>query len=75
MFMRFLNRYTLLVVSALLLLVSCEHDEPSNPIKPVDERTVLVLTSEGGIYDQTGELVMQLPNCIRAAEIIADGDD
>ena len=60
---------------AVLSLTSCEHDEPDSPIKPVDERTVLVLTPVGDIYDQNGELVAQLPNCTLAAEIIADGDD
>ena len=60
---------------AVLSLTSCEHDEPESPIKPVDERTVLVLTPVGDIYDQNGGLVAQLPNCTLAAEIIADGDD
>lgn len=63
------------LICVSFMLPSCEHDEPVNPIKPVDERTVLVLVSNGDIYDQTGKLVMQLPNCINAAEIIADGDD
>ena len=64
-----------LVVAAVLSLASCEHDEPVNLLKQIDERTVLVLNHNGDIYDQNGELVMQLPNCTRAAEIIADGDD
>ena len=67
--------YSLLVTWALMSLTSCEHDEPVNPIKPLEERTVLVLTSEGEIYDQYGEFVKQLPNCTFAAEIISDGDD
>ena len=73
--MRRSNKYYLLVICILTLLSSCEHDEPGNPIKPVDERTVLVMTSEGEIYDQNGELVKQLPYCTFAAEIISDGDD
>ena len=56
----------------MLLLSSCEHHEPVNPIKPVDERTVLVLTHDGYIFDQYGELVAQLPNCQFAAEIISE---
>ncbi|MBR1804170.1 MAG: hypothetical protein IJ775_04610 [Muribaculaceae bacterium] len=60
---------------AVLSLSSCHHDEPGNPIKPIDKRTVLLITSEGKIYDQTGEMVMQLPNCTFASEIIADGND
>ena len=67
--------YCFVALIAALSLSSCEHDEPVDPIKPVGERTVLVLVSNGDIYDQTGKLVMQLPNCINAAEIIADGDD
>ena len=67
--------YNLLVICAVTLLSSCENDEPVNPIKPLEERTVLVLTSNGEIYDQKGDLVQQLPNCTHAAEIISDGDD
>ena len=44
---------------------------PSTP----EERTVLLVTSSGEIYDQNGDLVQQLPNCTFASEIIADGDD
>ena len=73
--MRRLLFYHFLLLCFLLLFSSCEHDEPVNPIKPVDERTVLVLTSEGDIFDQNGELVLQLPNCTFASEIISDGDD
>ena len=73
--MRRLNKYFLLAICVFTLLASCEHDEPVDPIKPVGERTVLVLTSEGHIYDQTGKLVVELPNCTYASEIIADGDD
>lgn len=67
--------YSLFAFVALFSLSSCEHDEPSAPIKPLEDRTVLVLNYNGEIFDQNGELVMQLPNCVNAAEIIADGDD
>ena len=67
--------YFLLSVFAATLLSSCSHDEPVNPIKPLEERTVLLVTSSGEIYDQNGDLVQQLPNCTFAAEIISDGDD
>ena len=58
-----------------LLLVACSKDEPKGGIKPVDERTVLLLTGDGHIYDQSGRVVMELPNCDFASEIISDGDD
>lgn len=65
-----------LLVSCLLLsLSSCQHDEPGEAVKPVSERTVLLLTSEGHIYDQSGQRIMELPNCKNASEIISDGDD
>ena len=67
--------YFLLSFCAVTLLSSCEHDEPVNPIKPLEDRTVLLVTSEGTIYDQNGDSVQQLPNCTFASEIIADGDD
>ena len=67
--------YYFLAACAILLLSSCEHHEPVNPIKPVDERTVLVLTHDGHVLDQYGELVAQLPNCQFAAEIISEGED
>ena len=67
--------YCFVAIVAVLFLSSCEHDEPGNPIKPLDERTVLVMTYGGDIYDQNGDLVTQLPNCNFAAEIISDGDD
>ena len=73
--MRHFLFYQFLVISVLVLLSSCEHDDPVNPIKPLEERTVLVLSSNGRIYDQTGKLVKELPNCTFASEIIADGDD
>ena len=73
--MRQIHYYFPLVVCVLALLSSCQHDEPVNPIKPVDERTVLLLTSEGYIYDLSGKKIKELPNCEYASEIISDGDD
>lgn len=73
--MRYLFVYALLAACAVTLLSSCEHDEPVNPIKPLEDRTVLLVTPSGEIYDQNGDLVQQLPNCTFAAEIISDGDD
>ena len=65
----------LLVTCTWLLLPSCKHDEPANPIKPFEERTVFVLSSDGHVYDQTGKMVTVLPDCTYASEIIADGND
>ena len=73
--MRHLFFYAILAACAIVMLSSCEHDEPVNPIKPQGERTVLLVTSSGEIYDQNGDLVTQLPNCTFASEIISDGDD
>ena len=73
--MRYCIFYQLLAICALSLFSSCSHEEPVNPIKPVDERTVLVLTHDGYVFDQVGDLIAQLPNCRFAAEIISDGDD
>ena len=53
--------YALLAICAVTLLSSCEHDEPVNPIKPLEERTVLLLTSSGEIYDQNGDLAIPDP--------------
>ena len=63
------------MICAQFMLSSCESDEPAKSVKPPEERTVLVVTSRGEIYDQTGKLVKQLPDCTYASEIIADGDD
>ena len=67
--------YQFLAIGALFLLSSCEHDDPVSPIKPLEQRTVLLLTSEGYIYDQSGKKIMELPNCEEGSEIISDGDD
>ena len=52
--------YALLAIYAMTLLSSCEHDEPVNPIKPLEDRTVLLVTPSGEIYNQNGDLVQQL---------------
>lgn len=68
--------YPLLALWALAaLLSSCESNDPVDPIKPREERTLLLLSSEGHIYDQTGKKIKELPNCEEANEIISDGGD
>ena len=66
---------TALLAICALMFSSCEHDDPVDPIKPRADRTVLLLTGDGHIYDQTGTRIMELPNCEEANEIISDGDD
>lgn len=73
--MRSILYYSLLATCILLLLSSCDHDAPPNPFKPLEQRTILLLTSEGHIYDQAGRRIMELPNCVEASEIISDGND
>ncbi len=68
-----LNKYILLALGALILLSSCEKDE--TVVKRRGERQVYVLTYDGQIYDMMGDMIMQLPNCEYASEIISDGDD
>lgn len=65
----------LLSICAVTLLSSCEHDEPVNPIKACEDRTVLVLTGDGRVFDQTGQLLETLPDCTFTSEIISEGDD
>lgn len=71
------NRFTLILIAQaiLLLAASCQHDEPENWIKPEGERTVLFLTPNGEIYDHNYELVIQLPHCTYANQIISDKGD
>ena len=73
--MKHIVSYCIMAVVSLLSLMSCEHDEPGNPIKPLSERTVLVLNDNGEIYDLNGKLVETLPNCAGVTQIIVDGDD
>lgn len=63
----------ILTVIALLLLSSCEKDEPK--VKRRGERQIYVLTSEGHIYDLMGDRIAELPDCEYASEIISDGND
>lgn len=64
-----------MAICALLLLSSCEHDGPVNPVKPLEQRTVLLLKNNGEIYNFDGELVKTFPNCVAVTQIIVDGDD
>ena len=72
--MRTYNIKFLFIISALILLASCEHDDPK-AVKRRGERQILVLTYEGHIYDLMGDRIMELPDCEYASEIISDGDD
>ena len=72
--MKLFFKSCILTVIALLLLSSCDKDEP-NRVKRRGERQVYVLTSEGHIYDLMGDMIMELPDCEYASEIISDGDD
>ena len=71
------NRFILIIIvqAILLLMASCQHDEPYDPIKPESERTVLFLTPKGEIYNQDQELVVTLPYCTYASQIISDKGD
>ncbi|MBQ4006331.1 MAG: hypothetical protein II609_06170, partial [Muribaculaceae bacterium] len=71
--MKLFFKSCILTVIALLLLASCEKDEPK--VKRRGERQIYVLTSEGHIYDLMGDRIMELPDCDYATEIISDGDD
>ena len=44
-------KHLIIVLAALLSLASCDHEEPVNPIKPVSERTLLVMDVKGNIHD------------------------
>ena len=63
----------LLMIGALLVLSSCDKDE--TVVKRRGERQVYVLTQDGHIYDIMGDMIMELPNCEYASEIISDGND
>lgn len=65
----------MIMLTALLSLASCDHDEPVNPIKPVSERTLLAMDVHGNIHDIEGNLIMTLPDCQAVTQIIVvDGD-
>ena len=73
--MRVFNIYYLLVISIWVLLSSCQHDEPGNPIKPVDERRIMLVNGIGEIYNLNEELITTLPYCKAISQIIVEGDD
>lgn len=73
--LRRLFQYLTFALAAAALLASCSKREPVDPIKPVAKRTVLFLTGVGAIYDLNHELVIELPHCTYANQIIADGAD
>lgn len=63
-------------VVLLVLLAACENNGYKDPTpRPIEQRRVLLLDALGNVYDQTGALVAELPNCDNATQIIADGDD
>lgn len=66
---------SLILIATMVLLASCSKDKADEPFKPVDRRTVLLLTEEGYIYNQNYEQVAQLPHCTYASQIISDGSD
>ena len=72
-----MNRFIHLIIAlaALLLLTACDHDEPVDPIKPLSERTLLVIGQEGNICDINGVLIKQLPDCRTVTQIIVEGED
>ena len=72
--MKYRYYYISFAAIALLLFSSCQHDEP-NPIKPVDERKVLLVDAIGKVYNLEGEVVTTLPDCSSISQIIVDGDD
>ena len=64
----------LLVLCATIVLPSCQHDEPEG-IKPVEERSILLLSGIGEIYDVDGKVITTLPSCQAVSQIIVDGND
>lgn len=65
----------ILTLAMLLSLAACSHDEPVNPIKPLAERTLLLLDEHGNIYDHNGNMTRALPNCLNVTQIITEDDD
>ena len=64
-----------MLIAMLVGLASCSKDTADEPFKPLERRTVLLLTNEGVIYDQNYEQVTQLPHCTYASQIITEGND
>lgn len=67
--------YKIYLVIAIVIFSSCQHDEPGNTIKPVDERTIMLVNGIGDIYNLNDEVVTTLPSCKAVSQIIVDGDD
>ncbi len=68
-------KHLIIALTVLLSLASCDHDEPVDPIKPVSERTLLIMDVKGNIHDINGNLIKTLPDCQVATHIIVvDGD-
>ncbi len=60
---------------ALVPLWACQHDDPINFIKPVEERNIMLVNGIGEIYNIDEELVTRLPDCQSVSQIIVDGND
>ncbi|MBR6282980.1 MAG: hypothetical protein IKR25_01630 [Muribaculaceae bacterium] len=73
--MRASSVYFLTIICTLVLLASCQHDEPDDFVKPLAERTVLLLKENGEIYNFEGELIKKLPDCHAVTQIIVEGED
>lgn len=71
-----ITRLATAAVALLVLLTACENNGFKDPTPPpLEKRRVLLLDALGNVYDQTGALVAELPNCDYATQIIADGKD
>lgn len=71
------DKLILIVLTALLSIIfaSCKHNDPEDPFKPAEQRTILAVDLKGNIYDITGKLVKTLPNCEVVTQIITEGTD
>ncbi|MBP5561557.1 MAG: hypothetical protein J6X70_07160 [Muribaculaceae bacterium] len=66
--------HLLFAFGILFSLAACQHYEP-NPIKPAEERKVLLVNGIADIYDLSGETVTTLPDCKSISQIILEGSD
>lgn len=66
--------YCLTAAVALLTFSSCHHNEP-DPIKPIEERNILMVNGIGQMCDFSGEVISELPDCKAVSQIIVDGND
>ena len=73
--MKYIYYYISFVAIALLLLSSCQSDEPDNRIKPVDERKILLINGIADVYNLEDEVVTTLPECRSVSQIILEGND